>query len=104
MLTAAPDVGRWRADHRAAESIYYPNRSRLYDLYADVILDAHLSGIMDKRIKTTTNKKARFVRNKKEDETFKPLIKSMEFKSMVYKLLLKKAWGLTGLEFIPGAK
>lgn len=97
------DVGRWRTSHMAAESIYFPNRMRLYDLYADVILDAHLSGIIDKRIKTVTNKTIRFVRKGKEDEKFKPLIESNGFADMLYEWMNARMWGITGHEFLPGS-
>ncbi len=96
-------VGNWRDSHKAAESIYYPNRSRYLDLLADVVLDAHLSGIIDKRIKTTTNKTIRYVRDKQEDLNFKLLIESNEFNDMLYEALLSKAYGNTGFEFLPGA-
>lgn len=95
------DIGRWRQSHMSAESVYYPNRSRIYDVYSDVKLDAQLCGIIDKRIKTTTNKTIRFVRDKKEDDTFKPLIESNEFNDMLYEWLNSKMWGITGHEFMP---
>ena len=108
MVLLAPDrtpkdVGTWRDSHRAAESVYYPNRSRLYDLYLDVELDAHLSGIKQKRIDTVLNKKIRFVgADGKEVEDLCKLIKTTEFRRICHELLNSIFWGISGFEFIPG--
>lgn len=96
------DVGRWRDDHKMAESIYFPQRSRLYDLYLDVILDAHLSGIMMKRIDTVVNKKFRFLRDNKEVEDICKLIETNDFRILIREMMLSIFWGVSGFEFIPG--
>lgn len=54
------DISYWRGALSGAESVYYPNRSRLYDLYEDVILDGHLSGVIAKRIDAVLNKELHF--------------------------------------------
>ena len=54
------DILTWRSALISAESIYYPNRTRLYDLYADVILDGHLSGVIGKRMDAVLNKELGF--------------------------------------------
>ena len=99
------DVGNWRDSHRAAESIYYPNRTRLYDLYLDIELDGHLSGLKTKRIDSVLNKKIRYVDKKKsnEIEDVCELINTNRFRYMCHELLNSIFWGMTGLEFIPGA-
>ncbi|MEZ5195097.1 MAG: hypothetical protein R2764_01460 [Bacteroidales bacterium] len=42
------DIGKWRSALINAEGIYNPNRAQLYDLYHDIILDSHLSSVMQK--------------------------------------------------------
>ena len=54
------DIGTWRHALTSAESVYYPNRTRLYDLYEDVALDGHLSGVIAKRIDAVLNKEVYF--------------------------------------------
>lgn len=96
------DVERWRQNHRQAENIYYPNRSALYDLYKDIELDAFLSGIIGKRIKSVTNKKIRFVANDQENKDLCKLAGQPSFRRLC-KLILKSIyWGVKGAEFIPG--
>lgn len=43
------DVADWRAAHQMAIDYESPNRARLYDIYADCVLDAHLSGCIAQR-------------------------------------------------------
>ena len=43
------DVADWRAAHQVAIDYESPNRCRLYDIYADCVLDAHLSGCIAQR-------------------------------------------------------
>jgi hypothetical protein len=54
------DIQTWRGALISAESIRYPNRTRLYDLYEDVMLDGHLSGVIAKRIDAILNKEIFF--------------------------------------------
>ncbi len=43
------DVADWRAAHQLAIDYENPSRVRLYDIFADCVLDAHLSGCIDQR-------------------------------------------------------
>ena len=77
-------VGSWRTDHKMAESIYFPQRSKLYDLYKDVELDGHLSGIWNRRVSAATNKKIRFNNaDGTPNDIINDLIKSLEFRNML---------------------
>lgn len=98
------DVGTWRTAIISAESVYCPNTVQLYDLYTDILLDAHLSGLVKKRISSVRNKKMVFkVGEDKVDEMDK-LIQSKSFSDLVKQIMLAKMWGISGIEFIPGEK
>lgn len=43
------DIADWRAANQMAIDYENPNRCRLYDIYADCVLDAHLSGCIAQR-------------------------------------------------------
>ena len=43
------DISDYTAAIRAAENVDYPQRSRLYDLYEDIMLDTHLTSVIEKR-------------------------------------------------------
>jgi hypothetical protein len=96
------DIETWRAAHRQAESPFWPQRFRLYDLYEDVTLDGHLSGILEKRISQVRNKTLHFIKDGKRIEELEPLINSNEFRKLVTKIMESKFWGVSGVEFLPG--
>ena len=99
------DIEYWRSGHIAAERVVYPNRVRLYDLYHDVILDGHLSGIWKKRVSAVLNKTLHYYdANGVKVDKMDKLIQSKPFRKMIKELMQEKAWGITGLEFIPGSK
>ncbi|MGQ0740206.1 MAG: phage portal protein family protein [Bacteroidota bacterium] len=100
--TGARDVGSWWDALQQAEKVISPNRTRLYDVYKTVILDAHLSGIIEKRIGSIINKKVCFKKDGEEQEEFQALTDSSEFRRMMRELMWSKFWGISGMEFIPG--
>lgn len=49
-LRAKRDVTNWQSALRQAESIDNPNRIQLYNIYDDILLDAHLTSQIQKRV------------------------------------------------------
>jgi hypothetical protein len=99
------NVNEWRNAHKAAESIHTPNRTRLYDLYEDVILDGHLTGLLSKRINSVLNKELEYLDSSgKRITELDGLIHSMPFRQLVTLILESQFWGISGAEFIPGAE
>ena len=96
------DISTWRGALTSAESVYYPNRSRLYDLYEDVVLDGHLSGIIAKRIDAVLNKELHFQTEGKRDSAMDGLIQSLSFRRLMHTIMETQLWGISGIEFIPG--
>lgn len=96
------DHSDWRVAHRMAEAVLNPSRRKIFDLYEDVILDGHLSGIWRKRVTSVVNKKLMFVKDKEEDETFDKLIKSKRFRQLRKKLMRVHSYGIVGVEFVTG--
>ena len=98
-------VHEWRDAHQTAESRYAPNRSWLYDIYDDILLDGHLTGILDKRWDTILNKHLVFKgKDGKEIDGFSDLIRSVAFRNVCREILETQGWGITGIEFEPGPK
>lgn len=96
------DIATWRGALRSAESMYYPNRVRLYDLYEDIILDGHLSGVMGKRIDAVLNKGLYFERNGERFPEMDALVGTLSFREMMRTIMETQFWGLSGVEFLPG--
>lgn len=98
------DIASWRAGLVNAESVLNPNRKQLYDVYEEIVLDGHLSGIIEKRISAVANKCIRFKRDDEEVEELEALIRSTEFRRIVELCIESELWGISGIEFLPGAE
>lgn len=98
------DIRKWWTALINAEQISWPNRSRLYDLYERVTIDGHLSGLIQKRIDAVLNKTLHYEIDGKRIEELDDLIDSDKFQLLIHRLMEKKLWGLTGIEFVPGDK
>lgn len=85
----------------SAESIHYPNRVLLYDLYHDVLsLDGFLQGIIAKRIKSVLNKKLKFYdKGGNENKEITKLMKSNTGRKLITQILNSEFWGISGVEF-----
>jgi len=99
------DIGSFKSALQSAEAIHSPQRIQLFNLYDDITLDGHLTGITNKRISAVQNKKLRYVdaSGKRVDEWDKT-IRSTAFSNVIKELMLTKLWGIRGMEFVPGAK
>ncbi len=96
------DILYWRGALVSAESVYYPNRTRLYDLYEDIILDGHLSGVIAKRIDAVLNKDIYFETGGVKNHELDELTGSLAFRNIVRTIMETQLWGISGIEFIPG--
>ncbi|MES2701818.1 MAG: DUF935 family protein [Bacteroidota bacterium] len=96
------DISSWKNALLGAESIYYPNRTRLYDLYDDVLLDGHLSGVIAKRVDAVLNKHIHFEKDGKKVPAMERLTHSLEFRNLMRIIMETQLWGISGIEFIPG--
>ncbi|WP_298307239.1 DUF935 family protein [Flavobacterium sp.] len=103
---SSKDIGKLKESIEVAESIYYPNRVQLYDLYHDVLsLDGFLRGIIQKRIDSVLNKKINFKKkDSKKDEDLTDLINGQKGRDIISLLIESKLWGTSGLEFVIGNK
>lgn len=96
------DISTWRGALISAESVYYPNRARLYDLYEDIILDGHLSGVIAKRIDAVLNKEIYFESGGSKNQQMDSLVNSLAFRDVLRTIMETQLWGISGIEFIPG--
>ena len=94
------DIGKWRAAVLQAESLHYPNRQELYRLYKDVVLDAHLTGLINTRKYQILQSEFKVVDkadNEIEDKT--ELLKQKWFYDFVDNALDSMYWGFSLIQF-----
>lgn len=90
------DVADWRAAHQLAIDYENPNRCRLYDIYADCVLDAHLSGCIAQRKGKVLQKDFRLVGGDgKENTAGTELLQSEWFADFLSLTLDSIYWGPT---------
>lgn len=87
---------------KMADYIQNPNRVNLLDLMASIMTDAHLTGIIGKRLRAVRNKKIRAVKDGKHVEELDDLIKSKELRSLRKQIFYTELYGITGIEHQPG--
>lgn len=102
---SSKDIGKLKESVVTAESIHYPNRVMLYDLYHDILsMDGFLRGIIEKRINAVLNKKIKFIRKEgKQDDDLTNLIKSQKGRDLINLMMESKIWGTSGVEFVIGS-
>lgn len=101
---SSKDIGKVKESVVSAESVYFPNRVLLYDLYHDILsMDGFLRGIIAKRIDAVLNKKLKFTnKDGKQNDDLTKLIKSQSGRDLITLLMESKIWGVSGIEFVIG--
>lgn len=99
------DIEYWRNAHIAAERIVLPNRTRLYDLYKDVELDGHLTGVIAKRNAAVKNKKLHYYVQGQKVDKMDELVKKKRFRDLIGEIIMSsKSHGISGVEFKVGSE
>ena len=84
---------------KAAENVDYTQRAKLYDLYNDILLDAHLSSVIDKRKNAVLSSSIEFHRNGKPDKEINEQLFSPWFYRCVADILDARFWGFSLMQF-----
>lgn len=88
------DLKAWRQAHQIALNVDNPRRGPLYDIYADVDLDLHLTGCVGQRQGFVLKKSFKLVdKNGKEDEDATKLFEASWFKTLMTHILDCRGWG-----------
>lgn len=90
------DIASWRTALRLADR---GNRTKLYDMYEDILLDGVLSDAIDKRIDAVKDADLAFTINNRDVDVMYDLIDSIEFEELIGDIMLSKFWGVSVDEF-----
>lgn len=94
------DIAKWRTAVTSAENITNPQRYTLYQVYNDVVLDAHLTACMQQRKNLTLSKSFCVVgKDGKKNEEKTKLIETKWFREFVDLALESKFWGYSLIQF-----
>ena len=93
------DISDFMTAVQAAENVDYPMRYRLYDLYSDILTDAHLFSVIDRRMSSVASADISFMRDGVPDAAINGQIDSPWFISLVRDILGARFWGFSLLQF-----
>lgn len=91
------DIQKWRSALISAEA-HTQQRTRLYNLYDDMLLDGHLRAVVDKRIRAVTNRELVFVRDGVEDEEITKMTNKSYFEDFLREVMNARFWGHSLIE------
>jgi len=89
------DIASWRTAIQAAESIISPRRRALYDLYDDLMLDAHLRSVVDKRRRAVRAMPITFLKDGDSVAEIEDFINTGAFRMMLSDLIDHRFFGHT---------
>jgi hypothetical protein len=100
LTRAASDVKKWRSALQEAESKTRPNRVNLLRIFQDVILDPHLSAVMQQRKNKVLSRGFKMLNDdESENEEATKLLKSEWFDKFVNFALNSRYYGFSLIEF-----
>lgn len=93
------DIQKWRNALIAAEQ-GHQQRSLLYDLYEEILLDGRLKQLINQRIARITNTPMTFMVDGKVDKTIKQLSRKKYFRKFLFHALMSRFWGHSLMELL----
>ena len=84
---------------RSFENVDYSRRYKLYDLFSDILMDTHLSSVIEKRKNAVLSAAIEFQRNNKPDKRVNEQIRSPWFRRLIADILDAKIWGFSLMQF-----
>ena len=95
---ASQDIDSWRQAIKNAESKFFPRRTLLYDLYAEILLDGHLTAVTEKRKQSVSNTPLVFTENGKVNEAIGDLISTEAFMNLIGFIMDSRLYGHSLIE------
>lgn len=90
----------WKQAITSAENVDYPMRARLLDIYSDMMLDAHLAAVIEKRKSNVTSAPITFVRpDGTTDDRVSEMIAAPWFDRFLKDAIDSKFWGFSLFQF-----
>ncbi len=99
-IRSKQDIRKWRQALTMAESIENPVKAQLYNLYRDVVIDAHLSSLMQTRSLKILKSEMGLINEKGEvDQDKTELLRRPWFYDLLFQCSIQPFWGYTLIEF-----
>lgn len=93
------DIADYMSAIRSFENVDYSRRYKLYDLFSDILMDTHLTSVIEKRKNAVLSSAIEFQRNSKPDKRINEQIRSPWFRRLIADILDAKIWGFSLMQF-----
>ncbi|WP_418989257.1 phage portal protein family protein [Alistipes sp.] len=93
------DIEDYLSAIKEAESVDYPNNSRLIDMIEDALMDGHLSSVREKRQAAILRNRIEFLRDGKIDKRVNEQIRSPWFRNLLLDIIDADEYGNTLVQF-----
>ena len=94
------DIADYTEAVRTAENVDFPRRYKLYDLYSDILMDTHLSSVIEKRRNALIRSELVFYgHDGTPDEKVMEQIRSPWFNRLLCDILDSRFWGFSLCQF-----
>jgi len=93
------DIADFTKSIRAFENVDFSRRYKLYDLYSDILMDTHLSSVINKRTLAVLSTNIEFRRNGNPDDSINEQIRSPWFRRMIKDIMDAQFWGFSLFQF-----
>ena len=88
-------IETWKQARRAFENQLNPNRTKLYELYEDILIDGQLEAVWGKRRDNILNRRLTFAKDGVQDEQITMLLNSPDMRNLLEELLNTVGFGYT---------
>lgn len=93
------DIGTYINSMRSADNVDYARNTRLFDLFMDILMDTHLSSVIDKRVNAVLCSQIEFRRGGKPDERVNQQLRSPWFLNFLRDAMDAQFWGFSLMQF-----
>lgn len=93
------DISTFMAAIRGFENVDFTRRTKLYDLYSDILMDPHLTSVINKRRNAILSLCIEFHKDGKPDETINQMLNSPWFYNFISDAWDSILWGGTLVQF-----
>lgn len=93
------DIATYMNAIRGFENVDFTRRTKLYDLYSEIIMDAHLTAVMNKRKSAILTSSVEFHRDGKPDDRVNEMLRSPWFYNFLGDALDSLFWGCSLAQF-----
>lgn len=93
------DMSAYMMGVKGAENVDFSQRTKLYDIYTDILSDGHLSSVIEKRKAALQCSQIEFRRNGKPDEKINTVLNSPWFFDFIGDVMDATFWGFSLFQF-----